>query len=352
MSKAQVMLLASSLMLSGLIASPVHAHIKMLKPAPWLNEGDGLFGVGAGDPQKGGPCGPGGYDDIQPIPLSNKITEFRAGETITVEWTETIPHPGWFRIALAENRADLKDPQVQIDASCNVMPRSSIPMGAHGNVLADGLFLKSSYDVLKDPYTYEVTLPNKPCEKCTLQLIQFMEQHAPGCIYYHCADIKILPANSATDAGTGDAGSVGGQDAGATGGAVDAGGQTGGIAGTAGGSASGTAGGSGATVGGAMPGVAGSSGGAAGTAAGGGASGGTASGTAGGTTGAATTGGAAVGGIGGAIAGMSPAEGAASDDDGGCECSVSEASPRVGNLLGMVSIALGLLARRRYLRRR
>ena len=41
----------------------------------------------------------------------------------------------------------------------------------------------------------EVMLPNLNCEKCTLQVIQFMAQHAlnpgGGFNYHHCADLQI-----------------------------------------------------------------------------------------------------------------------------------------------------------------
>lgn len=180
-------------------ASNVHAHIKLKKPESWLKESD----IGA--PQKGGPCGPGGGDDIEPMPLSAAINTFEVGETIALEWTETVAHPGHFRVAFAEDRNDLKDPDLQIDGSCNY-DESKLPTGAHGNVLADGLFLRSRTgprDEANKTFTTQVTLPDKPCEKCTLQLIQFMENHPPACIYYHCADIRLVPKGSAPEAGSG-----------------------------------------------------------------------------------------------------------------------------------------------------
>ena len=90
-----------SLLIAGLLAaSPVHAHFKLLKPASWLNEGDD------GSPQKGGPCGPGGYDNANPIPATGKPpTSFHAGDTIDIEAQETVHHPGYFRVSLAETTA-------------------------------------------------------------------------------------------------------------------------------------------------------------------------------------------------------------------------------------------------------
>ena len=46
-----------------------------------------------------------------------------------------------------------------------------------------------------DPNETDVQLPNINCEKCTVQIVQFMEDHGfnkdGGYTYHHCADIKI-----------------------------------------------------------------------------------------------------------------------------------------------------------------
>ena len=64
-------------------------------------------------------------------------------------------------------------------------------------VLADGLFVhhtRPGGDQLP-PNETDVQLPNINCEKCTLQIVQFMEDHGynkdGGYTYHHCADIKI-----------------------------------------------------------------------------------------------------------------------------------------------------------------
>jgi hypothetical protein len=62
-------------------------------------------------------------------------------------------------------------------------------------VLADGLF--PHYTRPASPQTYEtdIQLPNITCEKCTLQVIQFMADHGynqpGGYSYHHCADLQI-----------------------------------------------------------------------------------------------------------------------------------------------------------------
>jgi hypothetical protein len=318
-------MLACALLFS---AGSAHAHIKMLKPTSWLKDD-----ATGGAQEKKGPCGPGEYDGLlgQTNTPSGVVTEFKGGEEITVEWEETIDHPGYFRVALAENRADLKDPTVPFTdmSKCNV-DHSKIPTGPHDNVLADGILIASSAGSRPGhpSYSYKVTLPNKPCEKCTLQLIQFMENHAPGCIYYHCADIKITGGSAGGgDAGTSDAGAA---DAGTPGAQVDAStatrdsGST--ISMTGGGTTSGTGA---ATLGGTST----TTNPATGSTAGG--TGATASGTAGGTGG--TTPPAGTG-------GMAPIA-APDDDDGGCSLAVGHENSRAG-LVSML-LVLGVLARRR-----
>jgi MYXO-CTERM domain-containing protein len=200
----RLLLVAALFATSGAI--PARAHFTLKKPASWLKED------GVGGPQKGGPCGVGGPDNVDPAPTTAAITTFEVGQTIDVEWVETVPHPGHFRIALAEDRNDLKDPDLQIDGSCNY-DESTLPTGAHDNVLADGLFLRSTTSKIEaagKTFSTQVTLPDKPCEKCTLQVLQFMEKHPPKCIYYHCADLRIVSKGSGAPAADG------GSDAGAT----------------------------------------------------------------------------------------------------------------------------------------
>ena len=184
------------------LSSVAHAHIKLLQPDSWLNEDE------LGGPQKGGPCGPGGFDDEQPVPLSTKVTTVVAGDTLTVEFEETIHHPGWFRISLAEDPADFEEIAFPNANNCNY-DLAQVPSEPHGNVLLDGLGKDTDLTGPSRTFSEQVKLPDRPCEKCTLQVIQVMADalHAPpDCIYYHCATLKILPSAGAA-ADSGDAGS-------------------------------------------------------------------------------------------------------------------------------------------------
>lgn len=231
---------ATALVLFGCFtAAPASAHFKLLKPASWLKEDS------TGGPQKGSPCGPGGTgflgDDVQPIPTSGMVTEFKAGEEIEIEIDETIPHQGYWRIAFAKDRSEFTIPPVDNPTSC-ALDLSKVPTGAHDNILADGLWKEETQPAARKLST-KVKLPNEPCEKCTIQVVQVMKDHGlSSCYYYHCADIKIVAAGAATGtAGTTAAGSGGaaaGTGAAGTGAAAGAGGSVA----TAGAGASGAAG--------------------------------------------------------------------------------------------------------------
>lgn len=187
------------------------AHFKLDAPTPVYNQGV------LGDPQKAPPCG----NEGTPTP-SNAVTTFQAGQTITITVTETIFHPGHYRVALGLNGPqDLPAEPVVTPGTtaCGSAPIETNPVFP---VLADGKLVHTTG--LPSQSSFQVTLPsNVSCTHCTLQVIEFMSNHPlnnpGGCYYHHCAVINIV----APDAGVGmDAG----LDAGMTGadaGALDAG---------------------------------------------------------------------------------------------------------------------------------
>lgn len=186
------------------VTSSASAHFKLTSPASWLKED------AQGNPQKVSPCG---VAEGTTTGLSGEVTTYHAGETIMVEWTDTIAHPGHFRIALAEDRKDLKDPDIKQDAQCSY-DESLVPKEASGNVLADGVAFRSRNGFNAQAgmkFTQPVTLPDKPCDNCTLQVMQVMEndiQAISNCYYLHCANIKILPAESTSGSAGSSAGSA------------------------------------------------------------------------------------------------------------------------------------------------
>ncbi|MEO8698850.1 MAG: SCE4755 family polysaccharide monooxygenase-like protein [Kofleriaceae bacterium] len=144
----------ASLLLLG--AGTAHAHIAMTSPKP------------RGADQKAGPCGKSGSA------RGSNVTMFAPGETITVEWDETVDHPGHFRIAFDDDGDDVfVNPNNPDDNfAFTLMEPISDKSGGH--------------------YTQQVTMPTTPCTNCTLQLMQVMTTAVPyNSFYYQCADIQI-----------------------------------------------------------------------------------------------------------------------------------------------------------------
>lgn len=140
---------------SLLFSSTAFAHIAMTVPAVRTVD------------QKSGPCGATGS-----VRGSN-VTEFQPGETITLEWDETVDHPGHYRIAFDDDGNDFQNPNNPGDAFA-------------------GTLVEPIVDKTGGHYTQQVTLPTTPCDNCTLQLVQVMTTSVPyNSFYFQCADIRI-----------------------------------------------------------------------------------------------------------------------------------------------------------------
>jgi len=165
------------------------AHFRLLSPASWIVENQ------LGDPQKGAPCGGTNADFGKP---TYAVTDMRGGAQLHIKVQETVYHPGHYRVALAVNSPTSLplDPKAQTmtnDKGAVMSVTGEIMTPVSPPVLADGLFQHSAKT--DQPFETDVTLPNINCKACTLQVIQFMEQHPvnnPGQFsYHHCAVLHI-----------------------------------------------------------------------------------------------------------------------------------------------------------------
>ncbi|MGE3959722.1 MAG: SCE4755 family polysaccharide monooxygenase-like protein [Vicinamibacterales bacterium] len=181
-------LLATLVATSAAIPAVVQAHFKLLEPASAIVESE------RGDPQKATPCGV--TPDAKPSGVVTKVT---GGSKLHLKVLETIYHPGHYRVALAVNsRLELPVDPATVERMTERGPYSvwaAIQSPPQLPVIADGLF--QHYTRPASPQTYEadVQLPNITCPKCTLQVIQFMAEHAynqpGGYSYHHCAELAI-----------------------------------------------------------------------------------------------------------------------------------------------------------------
>ena len=166
------------------------AHFRLIQPASWLVESD------LGDPQKAGPCGGTNTDYGKPSGIINQAV---GGSALHLKVQETVYHPGHYRVALAVNSPT----ELPLDPKATTVDTETGPRSVSAEiqnpvqipVLADGLFVHTAK--VNTPFEADVTLPNISCTRCTLQVIEFMEQHAvnnPGMFtYHHCAVVQITP---------------------------------------------------------------------------------------------------------------------------------------------------------------
>jgi uncharacterized membrane protein YgcG len=157
-----------------LLSGTASAHITMTSPTPRTTE------------NKTAPCGAGAT-------RGTKVAAFAPGETITVEWDETVDHPGHYRIAF-DNDGD--------DVFVNPNnPNDNFPF----------TLMEPIADKVGGHYTQKITLPTTPCSNCTLQLMQIMTTQVPyNSFYYQCADITIGEGGGGGDGGGGGGGGVDG----------------------------------------------------------------------------------------------------------------------------------------------
>ncbi len=149
----------------SLLAHARFSANKLLKPR---SDSDGL---------KTAPCG-----NVAQLPLDQR-TQIVAGSKITVEWEETIEHPGWYRLAFSPDGSTGFDDNVLLD---------NIPD-------TTGAISRTNPSTWHR-YSAEIDVPTTPCENCTIQLIQVMtENPAMPRNYYSCADVRIIAADSTAE---------------------------------------------------------------------------------------------------------------------------------------------------------
>jgi hypothetical protein len=228
---------------AALVSSNAAAHIELINPPPRY-ELPANKSCPCGDGPSNRTCDDTAAESSDPNRSTN-VTTFEAGSTITVHAEEYIDHAGRMRVAFDPDGADFADfnDNVLLD-----VPDPADATISQANPLG---------------WDFEVTLPDEPCENCTLQVVQVMNvptdveypDPATASTYYTCADIRIVPAGTLGSdpdgaGGTGAGGSANAGTAGAGGSAVA---ESGGAAGAApaGGSGSGGTGAAAAGRGGA-----------------------------------------------------------------------------------------------------
>lgn len=172
--------------LLALLPGLARAHFVLDEPAA-MSEQDAF-----GGPQKSAPCGLS--DPGNSAEMTNDVTTYRAGQTITVTVSEVIYHPGHYRVLIAPDMASLpEDPPVTAGStpcgSTTIDDTPELPL------LADGLLQHDS--AMVGPRSVDVKLPDGfTCTNCVLQVVEFMSNHElnnpGGCYYHHCATVSVV----------------------------------------------------------------------------------------------------------------------------------------------------------------
>lgn len=186
------------------VNSNAYAHTLLMNPPPLTSDDNAksgpcgcYFGAGPEDPAEDGTA--------TACPANYKTTSLEAGTQLQVTWKETVNHTGKFRIALSDKPINLVK-RADLDAAV-------VYEGDDTNTVSGGLISKT------------ITIPDKPCTNCVIQLRQFMAG-ASKPYYYSCAAIDITSPNmsSSSSSGASSSSSSGGGGTGGTGGATGTGG--------------------------------------------------------------------------------------------------------------------------------
>ena len=167
-----------------LLSTAASAHTLLVDPPP----------ISPNDNAKSGPCGCK-FGSDPACPANYTTTTYNVGDTVTIKWKETVQHNGKFRLAFSTKEPDAVK---SADLDANVLYDK-----ADANSQSGGMI------------TTTLTIPDAPCDPCTLQLRQFMEG-AANPYYFSCASIRIVDPNATSSSSstsgdpTGGAGGAGG----------------------------------------------------------------------------------------------------------------------------------------------
>jgi MYXO-CTERM domain-containing protein len=155
------------------------------------------------------------------------VSTFLPGQTITVDWTETINHLGYYRISFHPDGDTFRIPPGGgapcADNSCGACIGTgtcNFPTEDFTGMVDPGGSTVIADRIADGTSTFDITLPDIECTNCTLQLIQVMtnghgaytEDFEEGNdIYYQCADMILSATAPDAAPGTPDA-SAGGPD--------------------------------------------------------------------------------------------------------------------------------------------
>lgn len=184
---------SAALLLGG---GSARAHIDLLEP-----EARAHGTAARGDAQidensnlKSAPCGQ------VTSGRTERVATYAPGQTITVRVREENAHVSYLRVALA-----LDGESFPLRGTVPAAPETQAEAAAAEQALGEfGLLavVREDNDTAGFVHELQVTLPDTPCERCTLQVLQFMYDDPAAPYYFQCADLVVAEGESAADAGS------------------------------------------------------------------------------------------------------------------------------------------------------
>jgi MYXO-CTERM domain-containing protein len=175
-------------------AAPALAHIDLLEPEARAHgtAASGDTDIDDNSSIKNGPCGQ------VTTGRTDRVARYAPGQTIRVRVREENAHESYLRVAL--------------DLDGNEFPlRAQFPGGAETQAEASAaedaldtewllLVYREDNDTAGFVHELDVTLPERSCTGCTLQVLQYMYDDPGAPYYFQCADL-VIADDAAPDAG-------------------------------------------------------------------------------------------------------------------------------------------------------
>jgi len=178
-----------------LSASTALAHIDLLEPEARAHgtaaRGDTDIDVNSN--LKSGPCGQVATGRTE------RVTTYAPGQRITVRVREENAHVSYLRVSL-----DLDGEDFPLRSQAPAGPETQeVAEAAEAALGSDGLLAVVREDNDTPGFIHEllVTLPEVSCDRCTLQVLQFMYDDPAAPFYFQCADLVLSAAGGGDDAG-------------------------------------------------------------------------------------------------------------------------------------------------------
>ena len=197
MSTSFFQCLASSLVFS-LFTQQAFGHAILDKTLKLRSTSDGIKGAQ-------GPCGAPATND------PNMRNVYEVGQEVEIKYYETIDHDSKYRIGFSKDDTDVFD-TVLMDTNLfdnDAITPAMIEAGGVVDPVSGQPVVRQDItgavaDRVNNPreYVFKVKMPDTPCDRCSIQLIQKMFFNGGTSNYFSCMDVRLVPVGQAGNPAT------------------------------------------------------------------------------------------------------------------------------------------------------